>query len=276
MSAEIRKKLDEKIPRDCVSTRVGGAGTRLSYLEGHYVISRLNEVLGQGGWHYETEEMRMVYQGQVNGKEVAHYIAKVTLHVPALKGEGAANYCYPSFSDYGYGDGSDKFNPGKAHELAVKEAVTDGLKRCAKNLGMSMGLALYSKEQENVDDGQEQSGRGAPSNGGAESKGAGNVSSAPTPTNSGAKAEAAAPVGKKELGGGSKVTPETPPEDRGQLEQMIAKMSTVAIAQKKTDLLKLRTEMRERYKTDKKEELTAEQAKGLYAHLRGMIYDQAS
>jgi hypothetical protein len=55
-----------------------------------------------------------------------------------------------SFSDYGYGDGTDKTNPGKAHELAIKEAVTDGLKRCAKNLGPVMGLALYDKDQTDV------------------------------------------------------------------------------------------------------------------------------
>ena len=80
------------------------------------------------------------YAGKVH---TAHYIARVRLEVPILG-------CI--FSDVGYGDGSDAKNAGKAHELAAKESVTDGLKRAAKNLGMSMGLALYSKEQENVED----------------------------------------------------------------------------------------------------------------------------
>ena len=42
------------------------------------------------------------------------------------------------------------------YNTKAKEAVTDALKRAAKNLGMSMGLALYDKEQVNVDDGEEQ------------------------------------------------------------------------------------------------------------------------
>ena len=54
------------------------------------------------------------------------------------------------FSDIGFGTGTNKRNPGEAHELATKGAVSDGLKRAAKNLGRSMGLALYDKSQEYV------------------------------------------------------------------------------------------------------------------------------
>lgn len=151
----IRQELDAKIPRDVVKQRDGGGGRSLSYLEGHYVINRLNEVLGQGNWEYDTEEMRLVYEGKITnnyGKQIftCHYVSKVRLAVFGLNDEDVRYG--RSFSDYGYGDGTDKSNPGKAHELAVKEAVTDAIKRCAKNLGMSMGLALYSKDQENVTD----------------------------------------------------------------------------------------------------------------------------
>lgn len=155
---ELRTELDAKIPRDCVQSRSNG-GFNLSYLAGHYVIDRLNKVLGQGNWEYTTEEMRLVHAGEGldrYNKPVfsVHYIAKVNLRA-------SIGGTIVTFSDYGYGDGSDKQSQGKAHELAVKEAVTDAIKRNAKNLGMSMGLALYDKTQENVEDGTERRADGA-------------------------------------------------------------------------------------------------------------------
>jgi len=146
--SDIRKQLDANIPQDVIATRQGGGGKSLSYLETWYVIDRLNQVLGQGNWGYSSEVSKVFEGKSANsyGEVFAtSYIAKVNLNVKI--GEQWAN-----FEDYGYGDGTDKSNPGKAHELAVKEAVSDGLKRAAKNLGRSMGLALYDKTQEYVGD----------------------------------------------------------------------------------------------------------------------------
>jgi hypothetical protein len=39
---------------------------------------------------------------------------------------------------------------GLAHESAVKEAVTDALKRALRSFGNPFGLALYDKTRENV------------------------------------------------------------------------------------------------------------------------------
>lgn len=151
--ANLLVKLDAKIPRDAISTRDGGQGRKLDYLSGYYVIARMNELLGQGNWDYNSSVVKL-HEGLVKGRygEVfsVHYMAQVTLRVTMPDGVGGT--VYSNFTDYGYGDGTDKVSPGKAHELAIKEAVTDGVKRCAKNLGMSLGLALYSKEQENVDE----------------------------------------------------------------------------------------------------------------------------
>lgn len=148
MSTELSKELDAKIPREVIQSREAGNGRKLDYLSGYYVIDRLNKVLGAGNWAYSADA-NLVHQGVISTRSgdtnSVHYLAKVRLVVTI--GDKPTE-----FNDYGYGDGTDKSNPGKAHELAVKEAVTDGLKRCAKNLGMSFGLALYSKDQENVDE----------------------------------------------------------------------------------------------------------------------------
>lgn len=138
---QIIEELDSKIPREAVSLRESGFGKKLSYLEGHYVIDRLNKVIGQGCWGYTIQALNLVHSTE----ETVHYIATINFY--ANIGDRSCQ-----FTDVGYGDGKDRNNLGKAHELATKEAVTDGIKRCAKNLGMSMGLALYDKEQTNVED----------------------------------------------------------------------------------------------------------------------------
>lgn len=144
---QIREELDAKIPRDAISARDAGfGGKKLSYLEGWYVIDRLNKVFGQGNWDYSTDKLDKTFEGEVNGKFYVSYVATVSLNVTFPGNETCR------FTDVGFGDGQDGKNPGKCHELAVKEAVTDGIKRCAKSLGMSTGLALYDKSQENVED----------------------------------------------------------------------------------------------------------------------------
>lgn len=154
---QVIQELDDKIPRHAVETREGGGRMKLSYLSGWYTIDRLNKVLGQGNWGYDTE-LTKVHESTIDGKTDVAYIAKIRLNfnLPAnpSETEKPSYYGTQSFEDVGYGDGRDR-SAGKAHESAVKEAVTDGIKRCAKSLGMSLGLALYSKEQENVDDGEE-------------------------------------------------------------------------------------------------------------------------
>lgn len=143
---EVVKELDSKIPRDVIEQRDAGNGRKLSYLPGHYVIDRLNKVIGIGKWAYGSEITKLYDGPDAKNRPYVSYTARVKLVVEL--GDGIKT----EFVDYGFGDGMDPYNPGKAHELAIKESVTDGLKRVAKNLGMSMGLALYDKEQENVED----------------------------------------------------------------------------------------------------------------------------
>lgn len=150
MQEYVLRELDSKIPREEVSTRSGGNGVTLDYVSGYYVISQLNRIFGPANWSY-TSEVSKLFEGRVldrYGKDIftVHYSSCVKLRVKFPNSQTT------EFSDYGYGDGTDKTNPGKAHELAIKEAVTDGIKRCAKNLGNRLGLALYSKEQENVEE----------------------------------------------------------------------------------------------------------------------------
>lgn len=149
MTPEQKRMLNDKLPASAVRERDGGNGRPLSYVDGFYVFDRLNEVLGIDGWSYTYDELRVVqdddqYSTKAGVRHKAAYTVKVTLS--AYGSETDRNL---HVSDVGYGDGIDK-DKGKAHESAAKESVTDGVKRCARKLGRSLGLALYDKSQKHV------------------------------------------------------------------------------------------------------------------------------
>jgi hypothetical protein len=156
MDVNINEILDEKIPRSAISQREGGGGMMLDYLEGHYVTDRMNAVFGNLNWDKyiqvlkEKEEVLKTFDKYKN-KEVENYQYTVVVKCLLQARFGTAT---KQAEDIGSCTGSSKKSFGEALEIAYKGAVTDAFKRCAKDLGQSMGLALYDKEQPNViDDG---------------------------------------------------------------------------------------------------------------------------
>lgn len=254
---QVIEELDAKIPREAVSIRDGGGGRELSYLQGWYVIDRLNKVLGHSRWAYQSE-VTPVHSGVVKdryGKDVftQHYIARVRLLYTLP--DGTQN----EYSDYGYGDGSDKTNPGKAHELAVKEAVTDGLKRCAKNLGMSMGLGLYDKAQENVEDTNGTSkvvreGASIGDQGGQPGRGE-------VIQRAGGESERVQPNEK----------PSSKKPTKEQIFEAITDTSYVAIAKKKVTIEDLKAKLKNDYGVDNKEQLAYPKAQEFLTYLKGVV-----
>lgn len=134
----LKEQLDANIPRNVISSRSQG-GKSLSYLETWYVIDRLNAVLGTDNWSWQIKALT-----SVAGTEKTTFVCHGTIQ---------ANIGGVASVKDGIGYGSDKgtFNPG---EMAAKEAESDALKRAAMKFGRSLGLALYDKTQEYVDDAQ--------------------------------------------------------------------------------------------------------------------------
>lgn len=142
LSEEQKKLLNADLPADAVKKRKGGSNKDLSFVEGWWVIDRLNAILGPAGWSYDctlTETHRELGKNDKNDPQwqVSH-LAKCVLKVGDC-----------TIGDYGAGNGNERSLAG-ALEKSAKEACTDALKRCAKSLGRSLGLALYDKEQEHV------------------------------------------------------------------------------------------------------------------------------
>ena len=86
-----------------------------------------------------SERERKIGRDQKAGWGVS-YVASIRINVNGIKREGV-----------GAGHGID-VDPGQAHESAIKEAATDAMKRALMTFGNQFGLALYDKEQRNVED----------------------------------------------------------------------------------------------------------------------------
>jgi DNA repair and recombination protein RAD52 len=119
-------------------------GPKGDYIEGWHAIAEANRIFGFNGWSYDIPECTCVHQG---AREIGQqkkpgfgvtYTAKVRVIVDGVTRE-----------DFGAGHGYD-VDCGLAHESAIKEAITDALKRALRTFGNPFGLALYDKSRENV------------------------------------------------------------------------------------------------------------------------------
>lgn len=137
--------LNEPLSQQVVKTR-SQSGRSLSYIEGWWAIHEANRIFGFGGWDQElvdvkcvSERERKIGRDQKSGWGVS-YVATVRVNVNGVKREGV-----------GAGHGIDA-DLGLAHESAIKEAATDAMKRALMTFGNQFGLALYDKDQRNVED----------------------------------------------------------------------------------------------------------------------------
>ena len=135
-SKEQAEALIQPLDRKHVKSRSGGGNRQLSYIEGWHAIAEANRIFGFDAWSSETLQMECVcMEGTIS------YIAKVRVTVAGISREG-----------WGAGHGRGG-SVGDKHESAVKEAETDARKRALMTFGNQFGLALYDKEQANVEDG---------------------------------------------------------------------------------------------------------------------------
>lgn len=108
------------------------AGRSLSYLEAWDVKAHLNRIFGFLNWSADVVSAELAFEEQ-NEKGQWQVGYKVVL---CLRVNGA------SYTEAAVGSASLP-QRGEAHDMAVKTAESDALKRAAINLGTQFGLSLY-------------------------------------------------------------------------------------------------------------------------------------
>jgi recombination DNA repair RAD52 pathway protein len=117
---------------------------RQAYIEAWDVIAHLSRIFGPFNWNKEVRDVELLYDTPVewerngivkSGFDVA-YRATVRLTVNSPLG-------YKVSEDAATGQAQHQPSRGDAHDLALKTAVSDALKRAAKDLGNQFGLSLY-------------------------------------------------------------------------------------------------------------------------------------
>lgn len=141
ISADLQRKLDPAHVKPAKSF-----GPKGDYIEGWHAMAEANRIFGFDGWDYTITDCRCVSDRprrigkEPNAKDGfgVSYVATVLVSVDGVTRQ-----------DVGAGHGYD-VDCGLAHESAIKEAVTDALKRALRSFGNPFGLALYDKSRENV------------------------------------------------------------------------------------------------------------------------------
>lgn len=110
------------------------AGRQLSYLEAWDVKAHLIRIFGFGGWSWHVATAELAFEGEKEGKWNVGYKVIGTLTIHDLG-------CVYTEAAIGSATLPQR---GEAHDMAVKTAESDAIKRAAINLGTQFGLSLYN------------------------------------------------------------------------------------------------------------------------------------
>lgn len=125
-----------------VATRKQGtSGPTLSYLEAWDVKAHLTRIFGYGGWSADVVAHGLVFEQEPQGNSKNWNVAyRVTMRL-------TVHSMGPHSQDVTYTEvavgGAQLPSRWEAHDMAVKTAESDAIKRCAINLGTQFGLSLY-------------------------------------------------------------------------------------------------------------------------------------
>ena len=114
------------------------AGRNLSYLEAWDVKAHLIRIFGFGNWSWEVTTADLAFESEKDGKWNVGYKVVGRLTVP-----GTADAWGATYTEAAVGSATLP-QRGEAHDMAIKTAESDALKRAAINLGTQFGLSLYS------------------------------------------------------------------------------------------------------------------------------------
>lgn len=117
-----------------------------SHLEAWDIRRHLLRVFGWGGWSFEVVSCECILERSKWDEDATHkgrhtvayrVIGRLTIR--------AGEVVLAVFEDGATGDAQNQPTFADAHDMALKTAMSQALKRCAVNLGDRFGLSLYNK-----------------------------------------------------------------------------------------------------------------------------------
>lgn len=141
-SADIIEVLLRPIKPGRVATREG-----LSNMEGYDIRAHMNRMFSFGGWdEVAVDPTVLLYEQETTTKagKPAYKVAYRASRRIVIRNRDGEEVCRYEGSAVGESTMPD-FKRGDAHDMAIKTAETQALKRAAVNLGDQFGLSLYAK-----------------------------------------------------------------------------------------------------------------------------------
>lgn len=133
----IQGLLNKVLGPEYVSSRPGGGGTKVSYIEGWRALNLANEVFGFNGWNSELISTQVDYFDTHGATGRFSMGLSVVVRVTIKDGT--------YHEDFGYGFIDNAKSKAMAFEKCKKEAFTDGIKRCLRCFGNVLGNCLYDR-----------------------------------------------------------------------------------------------------------------------------------
>jgi len=138
LTTEQTDQLLKGIHTSRVASRRGGGGKSLAYVEAYEIKAHLIRIFGYGGWSWDVLSCEAAYaiapeeprtkNWQVGYRVIGRLTILATGSTYTEAAVGMANLP----------------DVGEAHDMAVKTAESDALKRAAICLGDQFGLSLYN------------------------------------------------------------------------------------------------------------------------------------
>ena len=132
LTPEQHEQLLKPLNEARVKQRKGGGGKSLSYLEAWDVKAHLNRIFGFLNWSADVTSAELMFEEQAGSNWSVGYKVLLCLRVNGV-----------SYTEAAVGS-AQLPQRGEAHDMAIKTAESDALKRAAINLGDQFGLSLYN------------------------------------------------------------------------------------------------------------------------------------
>lgn len=141
ITLEQHNTLMKGITGNRVARRKGSGGMTLSYLEAYDVRAHLTRMFGFCNWSATVTDVTLTFEEQEQNEKKrwnVGYLVTLRLSINDPQGQHLCDYTEAAVGS------ATLPSRGEAHDMAVKTAESDALKRAAVNLGDQFGLSLYN------------------------------------------------------------------------------------------------------------------------------------